>query len=91
MITPKDGSVEDFACLPWDLLMVIPSSLWLFHRSRSHCQKNQLYPMNSSLDKRSKRAKLRKESQEKAPQVLLKLLDEALKYCPLVSTILFDS
>jgi len=57
----------------------------------SHCQKNQLCPMDSSLDKRSKRAKLRKESQEKAPEVLLQLLDEALKYCPLVSTILFDS
>jgi len=91
MTTPKDGSVEDFACLPWDLPMVQPSSPLLFHCSSSHCQKNQLYPLDSSLDKRSKRAKLRKESQEKAPEVLLKVLDEALKHCPLVSTILLAS
>ena len=89
MITPKDGSVEDFACLPWDLPMVQPSSPLLFHCSSSHCQKNQLCPLDSSLDKRSKRAKLRKESQEKSSDVLLKLLNEALKYYPLVSTILF--
>ncbi|MDK2897375.1 MAG: hypothetical protein PWP04_1495 [Candidatus Atribacteria bacterium] len=57
----------------------------------SHHPKNQLYPMDTSIDGRSKRAHLRKESQEKAPEVLLKLLDGALKHCPLVSTILFDS
>jgi hypothetical protein len=57
----------------------------------SYQKENQLYPMDSSLNKRSKRAKLQKESQEKAPEVFLKLLDEALKYCPLVSTILLDS
>ena len=37
----------------------------------SHHQKNQLYPMDASVDGRSKRARLRKESQEKAPEVLL--------------------
>jgi len=57
----------------------------------SHQKENQLYPMDSSVDKRSSRARLRKESREKAPDVLLKLLDGALKHCPLVSTILFDS
>ena len=46
--------------------------------------------MDASVDWRSKRAHLRKESQEKAPEVLLNLLDDALKHCPLVSTILFD-
>ena len=57
----------------------------------SHRHKNQICPMDASLDGRSKRARLRNESQEKAPEVLLKLLDGALKYCPLVHTILFDS
>ena len=57
----------------------------------SHHQKNQLCPMDVSLDGRRRSAYLRKESQEKAPEVLLKLLDGALKYCPLVHTILFDS
>ena len=57
----------------------------------SHRQKNQLCPMDPSIDRRSLRARIRKESQEKAPEVLLKLLDGALKYCPLVHTILFDS
>ena len=47
--------------------------------------------MNASLDGRKQRAYLRKESQEKVPEVFLKLLDGALKYCPLVHTILFDS
>ena len=57
----------------------------------SHHKENRLCPMDASVDGRSKRARLRKESQEKTPDVLLKLLDEALKHCPLVSTILFDS
>jgi len=57
----------------------------------SHHQENQLYPMDSSLDGRSRRARLRNESQEKAPDVLLNLLDGAVKHCPLVSIILFDS
>ena len=57
----------------------------------SHRQENQLCPMDTSVDGRSRRAQIRKESQEKAPEVLLKLLDGALKHCPLVSTILFDS
>jgi hypothetical protein len=57
----------------------------------SHHHKNQLYPMDPSIDRRSLRARIRKESQEKAPEVLLKLLDGALKCCPLVHTILFDS
>jgi hypothetical protein len=57
----------------------------------SHRKENQLCPMDASVDGRSKRARLRKESQEKTPDVLLKLLDEALKHCPLVQTILFDS
>ena len=47
--------------------------------------------MDPSIDRRSLRARIRKESQEKAPEVLLKLLDGALKYCPLIHTILFDS
>src|SRR5690606_32730243 len=45
----------------------------------SHHHKNQLYPMDPSIDRRSLRARIRKESQEKAPEVLLKLLDGALK------------
>ena len=57
----------------------------------SHNKANQLGPMNSSLDGRSRSARTCKESQEKAPEVLLKLLDGALKHCPLVQTILFDS
>ena len=57
----------------------------------SHRKENQLCPMDASVDGRSKRARLRKESQEKAPDVLLNLLDGALKHCPLVQTILFDS
>jgi hypothetical protein len=57
----------------------------------SHHQENQLCPMDPSIDRRSLRARIRKESQEKAPEVLLKLLDGALKYCPLIHTILFDS
>jgi hypothetical protein len=57
----------------------------------SHHKENRPCPMDASVDGRSKRARLRKESQEKTPDVLLKLLDEALKHCPLVSTILFDS
>ena len=56
----------------------------------SHQKENQLCPM-TSIDGRSLRAQIRKESQEKAPEVLLKLLDGALKHCPLVHTILFDS
>jgi hypothetical protein len=47
--------------------------------------------MDASVDGRSKRARLRKESQEKTPEVFFNLLDGALKHCPLVSTILFDS
>ena len=57
----------------------------------SHQKENQLCPMDASLDGRRKKARLRNESQEKTPEVLLKLLDGALKHCPLVSTILFDS
>jgi hypothetical protein len=57
----------------------------------SHQKENQLCPMDASIDGRSKRAHLRKESQEKAPDVFFNLLDGALKHCPLVSTILFDS
>ena len=57
----------------------------------SHHKENRLCPMDASVDGRNKRARLRKESQEKAPDVLLNLLDGALKHCPLVQTILFDS
>jgi len=57
----------------------------------SHHKENQLCPMDPSIDRRSLRARIRKESQNKAPEVLLKLLDGAMKYCPLVHTILFDS
>ena len=57
----------------------------------SHHKANRLCPMDASVDGRSKRARLRNKSQEKAPEVLLKLLDGALKHCPLVQTILFDS
>ena len=57
----------------------------------SHQKENQLCPMDASVDGRNKRARLRKESQEKAPDVFFNLLDGALKHCPLVSTILFDS
>ena len=57
----------------------------------SHQKENQLCPMDASLDGRSRRAQLRNESKEKAPEVLLNLLDGALKHCPLVHTILFDS
>jgi len=70
-------------------LLSSPSGYW--DPSSINSPKNQLYPLDSSLDKRIKRAKLRKESQEKAPEVLLKVLDEALKHCPLVSTILLAS
>ena len=47
--------------------------------------------MDPSIDRRSLRARIRKESQEKAPEMLLKPLDGALPYCPLVHTILLDS
>ncbi|NMC59261.1 MAG: hypothetical protein GYA51_07765 [Candidatus Methanofastidiosa archaeon] len=47
--------------------------------------------MDTSIDERSKRAHLRKESQEKPPEVFFNLLDGALKHCPLVSTVLFDN
>jgi hypothetical protein len=57
----------------------------------SHHRHHQLCPMDTSIDRRSLRARIRKESQEKAPEVLFKLLDGALKYCLLVHTILFDS
>ncbi len=53
----------------------------------SHHKENRLCPMDASVDGRSKRARLRNKSQEKAPEVLLKLLDGALKHCPLVQTI----
>ncbi|WP_218111923.1 hypothetical protein [Atribacter laminatus] len=56
-----------------------------------HKKENRLYPMDASVDGRSKRARLRNESQEKAPDVFLNLLDGALKYCLLVHAILFDS
>jgi len=62
-----------------------------FSHLSAHHRENQLCPMDSSLDGRSTRARIRKESQRKAPEVLFKLLDGALKYCPLVHTILFDS
>jgi hypothetical protein len=66
----------------------IPFAFSLFS---SHRKENQLCPMDTSIDGWSKRAHLRKESQEKTPEVFFNLLDGALKYCPLVHTILFDS
>jgi len=66
----------------------IPFAFSLFS---SHQKENQLCPMDTSIDGRSKRAHLRNKSQEKTPEVFFTLLDGALKYCPLVSTILFDS
>ena len=57
----------------------------------SHQKENQLCPMDTSLDGRSRRARLRSESKEKASEVFFNLLDGALKHCPLISTILFDS
>jgi len=57
----------------------------------SHQKENQLCPMDTSIDGRRRRAHLRKESREKTPEVFFNLLDGALKHCPLVSTILFDS
>jgi len=87
MDPPVKNSISDHLIIENSILF-IP---FAFSILSSHCQKNQLGPMNSLLDKRSKRTKLRKESQEKAPEVLLKLLYETLKHCLLVSTIILAS
>ena len=91
MTIPKDDFSRGFRMLTLGLTDGATFIPFAFSLLSSHQKENQLCPMDPSLDRRSLRARIRQESQEKAPEVLLKLLDGALKYCPLVHTIFFDS